>query len=192
MEYKRVHGDIKIRRSSIEVDHYTKARSYLTKDFHNMCGYCGKQFDVIEAKGQIEHFIPKKKFPQFEHNYNNLILCCAVCNNKKYEDWPTNDASQNITIDGKKGYIDPATDDFDKNIVRTEDGMIVGITDVGQYMAKRFGFASRPMKECFKAVELRRLIDKLKEAKKINAELAALFIEYDELKHELFIRKENR
>lgn len=190
MIYKRVHGDTIIKRRELEIDNYKKAKPFLIEDFHNLCGYCGKNFDVTLTDSQIEHFIPKKKYPQFKHSYKNLILCCPTCNNKKHEDWPSNDASLNITLNGKQGYVDPATDDYDRNIVRTEDGRIVGITDVGNYMVERLDFKNRPIQECFRAQELSLLIDVFKKNNKKNKKLAELFLELDDIRHSLFLRKE--
>ena len=53
-------------------------------------------------------------------------MACKVCNNKKRSDWPSNDPLKNITADGKKGYVDPATDEFDDHLERLSDGNIVG------------------------------------------------------------------
>lgn len=189
MNYKRVHGEI-IRRRDIELDNYKKAKPFLIDDFHNLCGYCGKRFDVTLTDSQIEHFIPKKKFPQFKHDYKNLILCCPTCNNKKHEDWPSNDASRNITLDGKQGYIDPATEEYDRNIVRTENGRIVGITEVGEYMVERLDFKNRPIQECFRAQELSLLIENLKKSNKKNKKMVELLLELESIRRSLFLRRE--
>lgn len=52
------------------------------------CEYC-KQ-DLLNnrlgyAVGQIDHLLPKSKYPQYEHNSDNLILTCSSCNGVKHD-----------------------------------------------------------------------------------------------------------
>lgn len=44
----------------------------------------------IEAFG-VDHYKPKKKFPQLASVYENLFYCCNHCNSFKKEFWPTPD-----------------------------------------------------------------------------------------------------
>ena len=190
MNYKRVHGDIEIKRKSIKIDNYKKAKPFLIQDFHNICGYCGKRFDITLSDSQIEHFKPKSKYPEFKHDYQNLILSCSTCNNKKRDDWPSNDVNNPITLDGLMGYVDPATPEYDKHLVRNNDGEIIGKTDVGNYMVKRFGFDNRPIKECFRAQELSKLIDLFRQENKNDAKLNELLLELEDIRKMLFFSKE--
>ena len=36
---------------------------------------------------QLDHYIPKSKFPEFSTNPLNLIQCCSICNQKKLDRW---------------------------------------------------------------------------------------------------------
>lgn len=48
----------------------------------NICPYCGKD-EVIESdrsKRQIDHYLPKRKYPFFALSYFNLIPACDLCN----------------------------------------------------------------------------------------------------------------
>lgn len=64
--------------------------------------------------------------------YNNFrkkiqrrfVLACPKCNLVKSGKWPTED--KNIMHDEEKGFIDPATEEYDKHIERTEEGFIQG------------------------------------------------------------------
>ena len=190
MNYKRVHGDIEIKRKSIKIDNYKKAKPFLIQDFHNICGYCGKCFDVTLTDSQIDHFKPKSKFPELENDYQNLVLSCFTCNNKKRDDWPSNSIDTNISLDGLKGYVDPASEDFDKNLARTSNGDIVGLTNIGNYMVKRLNFQNRPIKECYRAQELCLLIEKLRSKSVNNPLLCDLMIELYDIRKQLFISKE--
>ena len=51
--------------------------------------------------------------------------------------------------------MDPATDEFDLHLQRSEDGNIQGITDVGKYMCNQvFKFNIRPIKEMWLCSEI--------------------------------------
>jgi uncharacterized protein (TIGR02646 family) len=161
----RVHGTLKIKRRDLDITDWSQHKPELEEDFFCICGYCGKHFKATLCDSQIEHFIPKKKYPEYENKYSNLILACKVCNNKKRSDWPSNDPLKNITDDGKKGYVDPATDEFDNHLERLSDGNIIGKTEIGKYMSKRLGFSYRPISEIQKIKELYDAIQLLRDKK---------------------------
>lgn len=192
----RIHGTLKIKRRELAITNWRKHKSELEEDFFGICGYCGKHFEATFCDSQIEHFVPKKKFPEFENKYSNLVLACRVCNNKKGSDWPSEDSLKNITDDGKKGYVDPATDEFDNHLERNGDGNIVGKTDVGKYMAKRLGFDYRPISELQKIKELYDAIQLLVEMKERcdpsydSNSLAELLLYCEDLRHQIHMEKE--
>ena len=86
----RVHGDKVIRRRTNyrkenDIQKYTKI---LKEDFGNMCGYCGKDFNIIKCPYQKDHLIPgdiAKKVGRLDllTDYNNLVYSCRVCNRNK-------------------------------------------------------------------------------------------------------------
>lgn len=144
----RVHGDKKIRRRTdytkqTDIQKYTKI---LKEDFHNMCGYCGKDFNIIACPNQKDHLIPKKIAEKAGRldlltDYNNLVYSCRVCNRNKWDYWPFDDVEK--LHDDKEGFVDPATDEYDKHLMRDQSGKIVPQTDVGKYMYKIFNFSNR-------------------------------------------------
>lgn len=191
----RVHGDLTIRRRDIEIKNWRKYRTELDEDFCGICGYCGKHFKITLCDSQIDHFRPKKIFPEYENLYSNLVLSCKVCNNKKRYDWPSGDPNKNIDDDNKKGYIDPATDEYDLHLDRLENGSVVGKTDVGKYMAKRLGFDYRPISECYKIKEIFERIEFIKNQKKLGESydpeaLNNLYESAEELRQYLHMKKE--
>lgn len=192
----RVHGTIKIKRRDLQIEDWKKHKKELNEDFFGICGYCGKDFKATLCDSQIDHFVPKKKYPDYENKYSNLVLSCKVCNNKKRSDWPSRDPHKSITDDKMCGYIDPATDEFDENLERNNDGSIVGKTDVGNYMVKRMGFDYRPIRECYKIKEIYDAIEILKNKKDkgdstYNSEyLAELFTTCEELRQQIHMGKE--
>jgi hypothetical protein len=70
---------------------YTRYRPYLRKDFECRCAYCGMtEASVfgIETFG-VDHFKPKKLFPDLTCVYQNLYYCCNDCNRFKGPVWPS-------------------------------------------------------------------------------------------------------
>ena len=144
----RVHGDKVIRRRTNyskqnNIQKYTKI---LKEDFGNMCGYCGKDFNIVKCPYQKDHLIPEniaKKVGRLDLliDYNNLVYSCRVCNRNKWHNWPFDNVDK--THDDKVGFVDPATDEFDEHLRRDETGRIVPKTDVGNYMYNIFNFSNR-------------------------------------------------
>jgi uncharacterized protein (TIGR02646 family) len=144
----RVHGEITIRRRDIieKKRHYSNYSEELREDFHDMCGYCGKSYRVTKNGFEIDHFVPQKQAKELKNEYSNLVYSCHTCNRKKHDKWPTNDT--NTHHNDKVGFVDPASDEYDSHISRKEDGTIVPLSKVGEYMCyKAFMFHQRPMKQ---------------------------------------------
>ncbi len=156
----RIHGDKRIERR-LSVEHrtpYGKYRDILREDFQRICGYCGKSELVTKNAFEIDHFIPIKYAPGRKEDYTNLVYSCYECNRKKARKWPSKDS--NIQFVNGKGFVDPASEEYDVHLERDETGNIIGKTDAGQYMVQiGFEFDKRPMREIYKAMML---IDKKK------------------------------
>ncbi|MCH7813832.1 MAG: TIGR02646 family protein [Planctomycetes bacterium] len=58
--------------------------------FFGLCAYCEEN-----DKGEVDHFRPKSRFPDQVYRWDNWVLACHTCNNKKSDRWPPG------------GYIDP-------------------------------------------------------------------------------------
>ena len=151
----RIHGEKKIVRR-LAVEHkrpYQKYRDILREDFAKICGYCGKSEAVTKNAFEIDHFIPVTYAPEKEEDYYNLVYSCYECNRKKASKWPSKD--KNIQFVDGKGFVDPASDDYDNHLERDTKGNIIGKTDAGRYMVEiGFGFDKRPMREIYKAMQL--------------------------------------
>ncbi len=144
----RVHGDKIIRRrkkykKQTDIQKYS---SILKEDFHNMCGYCGKDFNIISCPYQKDHLIPvdvakKHNNTELPISYENLVYSCRICNRNKWNQWPLDniDAINN----GEKGFSDPASEEFDECLCRNENGLIIAKNNVGIYMHKIFNFENR-------------------------------------------------
>lgn len=157
----RIHGSCKItRRAIVTKKPYEQYLDELSEDFHHICGYCGKSETVTTKGFEIDHFVPRKVDEGLKDEYQNLVYSCFTCNRKKGSKWPTgNPAQQN---DGKKGFVDPATEEYDAHLTRDETGAIIAKTSLGEYMCKTaFKFQNRPTEIVWKAmkiIELKKLL----------------------------------
>ncbi len=139
----RVHGDKRLRRRDgvPELRHYQDAKEILKEDFHNTCGYCGKDSGIMRERFHADHFVPVKLAPERENDYYNLVLACPKCNLVKSKKWPTGDKM--LPHDEYQGFIDPTSDEFDEHIERTSDGYIIGKTPLGKNMCENLNFHVR-------------------------------------------------
>lgn len=157
----RVHGDkILRRRENIgKLEHYRDAREILEEDFQFLCGYCGKNGKVMHEKFHIDHFVPKSLDESRKNDYYNLVLACSKCNLSKSDKWPTEDKDK--PNDGIKGFVDPATEEYDKHLKRNEDGYIEGITPVGESICEMLHFDIRRTDLYWKIERMRESLDRM-------------------------------
>lgn len=60
--------------------------------FHGKCAYCESKITYVDY-GHIEHYHPKRKFPELAFEWSNMLLACGVCNGsgRKGEHFPEED-----------------------------------------------------------------------------------------------------
>lgn len=151
----RIHGDkiIQRRQGIGQRNDYHAYLPELQEDFKHICGYCGKSEAVAQNAFEIDHFVPEKYAKNRITDYTNLVYSCFVCNRKKSGKWLSEDP--NIQFINNRGFVDPASGDYDIHLERNSDGDIVGKTPAGEYIVSEgFKFAERPMKEIWKAMQL--------------------------------------
>lgn len=157
----RIHGNKIIKRREIEDERkYPEYREELEEDFFGLCGYCGKNEYYFYELFHIDHFAPKSKFDNRKDDYSNLVLACPQCNRHKSNKWATDDAY--TSIKDNEGFVDPATEEYDKHLHRDENGKIIADTKVGEYMYNAFKFNIRPTSMIWKINKLRELKETLK------------------------------
>lgn len=159
----RVHGDKVIRRRPgiSRLKRYEDAKAFLQEDFGGICGYCGKDSRNMHQRFQVDHFVPKTLAPDRETDYYNLVLACAKCNQIKSNQWPTQDVR--LSHDEEKGFIDPATEEFDQHLARDEAGYIIGLTTLGENICRRMHFDIRRTDLFWKIGRLCEQCEKLEE-----------------------------
>jgi uncharacterized protein (TIGR02646 family) len=119
--------------AQIQYRHY---RDDLRQDFIQACGYCGDDDERADPSTfHIDHFAPKKQFPELELAYANLVYACRFCNVGKSNHWIGSDPK--TPNDGIRGFVDPCSDDYDVHLGRDAGGRIVGKTVLGQYVIRR-------------------------------------------------------
>lgn len=106
----------------------------LIKDFDNKCAYCddSDKYAGGSKMYHVEHFAPKDKFPELKYRYDNLLYACPFCNISKSNKWPSDQS--NISVVGNRGFVDPCTQEYNKHLIRKDDGAIGYITPLGEYM----------------------------------------------------------
>ncbi|GAA0780147.1 HNH endonuclease [Hathewaya limosa] len=179
---ERVHGEKIIRRKQIKKVYadFHRYRQSLEEDFYSMCGYCGKDKNIVNGPFEIDHFVPKVKDESRINDYSNLVFSCKKCNRAKWNKWPTED--KKINHDDKVGFVDPASEEYDEHVKRDKDGRLYGATKVGEYMCRELNFNIRPMSMLWKVMKLYRQKQELRQKiEKHNAleEFAKIYIEID-------------
>ena len=67
---------------------YKQYKSFLQEEFGRKCVYC-RMPDTWGPEGfGVDHYRPKKYFPELVTNYSNLYYCCNQCNSRKGSYWP--------------------------------------------------------------------------------------------------------
>lgn len=181
----KIHGDKTIkRRDNMPIrGHYRDYYAELKEDFNSLCGYCGNNCDVVRRKFHVDHFVPKTLDEDRKNDYYNLVLACPKCNIHKSNKWPTKDITK--PHNGKEGFVDPATDEFNEHLQRNEKGDIIFVTDVGQYMYKELKFNIRPIRLLWKVCILRNKLDKLNKYIEDNEKTIENLILFREVSNEL-------
>jgi len=107
---------------------YQVYKAHLAADFLNKCGYtdCPDKWFGGARTFHIDHFSPKKHYPQLETEYSNLVYACSYVNILKSDDHPEN-------------YIDPCEEDYNTHFYRDQHGVIYPAQDSprAKYMHKK-------------------------------------------------------
>lgn len=115
---------------------YRLHKCALRVDFNSRCGYCDSTDEYFGglSGAHIDHFAPKSKFPELKNQYDNLVYACPFCNRAKSNKWIGNDAK--TPNNGREGFVDPCSDEFDTHLSRRPSGEIVPKSRLGEYMVE--------------------------------------------------------
>ena len=146
-------------------NNYRAYKPELRIDFNSRCGYCDTADEYSGgARGyQIDHFAPKSKFAKMETDYINLVYCCPFCNRAKSNKWIGDKAKP--SHDGQRGFVDPCDPDFDNHIERDDQGRVVALSELGQYMISNLNLQLLRHQFLWQAQRLDKIANKLMELK---------------------------
>lgn len=111
---------------------YRSYKPYLRIDFARRCAYC----ETTEASGSgitafgVDHFRPRKLFPELDCVYPNLYYCCNDCNRYKGAAWPHYDLAARGFFFPDPCMCDPQLDHLKEN----EFGLFMAVTNAGAFL----------------------------------------------------------
>ena len=107
-------------------------KAHYRSEQENLCVYCKRELGFDVKTVEIEHFFPKKKFPQFGFEPLNLSLSCPGCNLMKgiievskheYKRYPS--------VSTKMLIVHPHYDEYSEHIFIHKEMIYRGITRKG-------------------------------------------------------------
>ncbi len=123
---------------------WSRVRSEMRSDaqvlydaFHGKCAYCEAKMAHVSSP-QIEHYRPKKKFPDRTFDWNNWFLSCGRCNQKKWTHFPD--------CDGQPCLLDPTAEEPSEHLdfLRAH---VLAKTHRGEETVKLVGLNRSPLEE---------------------------------------------
>jgi hypothetical protein len=108
---------------------YRSFRPFVREDFSGQCAFC--LFPELLAGGEenfeLDHFRPRRLFPELLNDFYNLYYSCHPCNHIKRDSWPP----QTLEEQGIR-FVDLCKEDFASHF-QVEHGIWHGLTKPGEY-----------------------------------------------------------
>ncbi|HEX9921274.1 MAG TPA: retron system putative HNH endonuclease, partial [Anaerolineae bacterium] len=113
-------------------------RDTLKEMFHDKCAYCEAKITHV-AYPHIEHYRPKKKYPQYTFEWKNLLLACGICNGSahKGDNFPLQDGDEDNPL-----LLNPCEDDPAQHL-QFEYARVVPLSERGRQTCKLLGLNTR-------------------------------------------------
>lgn len=94
-----------------------EVKTALKTMFQNKCAFCESHITHIDY-GEIEHFKPKSKFPDYCFEWENFLLSCSICNGKanKGDKFPLEDENGPLINPVEENPDDFFKFEFDENM----------------------------------------------------------------------------
>jgi len=143
---------------------YQAYKPYLRKDFRTRCAYClihEAHFGGLRNY-HIDHFRPKKRFPELILTYTNLYYACGLCNTYKGETWPSPEQLQ-----AGFEFGDPCKENlYEKHFqINERDGSLRALTKIGQYTKDHLRLDRRQLqRHRYRLIEARQKCQELRSA----------------------------
>ena len=115
---------------------YGNAKPDLFDRLDAYCSYCERPLKTAEA--EVEHMLPKDRYPDDESNWENYLLACKACNTKKGKKdtrplenfvWPDRDRTSAYFAYHADGSVSPAAGLGAQLAARTQ--ATLGLLDAG-------------------------------------------------------------
>lgn len=106
------------------IRNYRTLKLELWEKFNHQCAYCGTRlYEPLMA--DVEHFLPKSKYPDFQEDTDNLLIACRACNMIKRDQFPLDE-------NGKPLLLNPVIESFSEHIKQNKNGYLEGLTERGK------------------------------------------------------------
>ena len=105
--------------------------------FHGKCAYCEAKMAHVSAP-HVEHYHPKSKFPNQMFDWENWLLSCGCCNDKKWAHFPD--------CGGQPCLLDPTVDDPSMHL-EFLGSRVVGKTRRGEETIRLVGLDRSPLED---------------------------------------------
>jgi len=83
---------------------HTEIKEQIKKETFDKCAYCESKVTHI-CPGDVEHILPKSRFPSNVYDWNNLTLACQLCNNSKRDFYDSTNPLLNPYIDNPEDFL---------------------------------------------------------------------------------------
>ena len=103
-------------------------RAHVRERFHARCAYCGVHEDAVGATLTVDHYRPRAHGCTDEEE--NLVYCCARCNEYKGAYWHEYDPPH-VRL------LHPKQDDLTQYLHESDDGRVVGLAAEGEFFVQR-------------------------------------------------------
>lgn len=133
-------------------------KPFLRIDFAYRCAYCRlhEAFGGTQRNFIVEHFRPRKFFPELTLEYSNLYYACTRCNDYKGSHWPSNEL---VTAGFYFG--DPCVEDiYSRHFEENRDGVLNARTNCGEYTITHLQLNRDSLSACRRRKRI--LLDKLR------------------------------
>lgn len=144
-----------------EYKNYSSYKLYLKNDFMERCGYCNglDRWSGGSRYYHIDHFKPKKLYPELEVKYNNLVYACSVCNIFKKDNWSDDEHNK---------FLDPCDEDLNLYFSRDRYGRIIVKAPEGKYMYEKLKLYLPRHGVSWNLCRIRSLLEEINEYFKMN------------------------
>jgi uncharacterized protein (TIGR02646 family) len=105
--------------------------------FHGKCAYCEAKMAHVSSP-HVEHYRPKNKFPDRVFDWQNWLLSCGRCNDRKWAHFPD--------CDGQPCLLDPTAEDPSMHL-DFSGARVLGKTHRGEETIKLVGLDRSPLED---------------------------------------------